>query len=364
MKRASPRTTPMASTASTARDPRWAAVVARDRAADGAFVYSVATTGVYCRPSCASRQARRENVRFHASCADAEAAGFRACKRCAPNRAADEARTTIVARCCRLIAAAETPPSLDELARAVGLSRGHLHRMFRAVTGLTPKAYADGQRAERVRAELATAPSVTAAIYGACYQANSRFYAASDAILGMTPTAFRAGGADATIRFALGACALGSILVAATTIGVCAVLLGDDPAALTRDLHGRFPRATLIAGERDFARLVARVVRAVETTADGDALPLDLRGTAFQRRVWQALRRIPSGSTITYGELARRIGAPGAVRAVAGACAANAVAVLVPCHRVVRSDGSLSGYRWGVERKRALLARESKHPRR
>jgi AraC family transcriptional regulator of adaptative response/methylated-DNA-[protein]-cysteine methyltransferase len=340
-------------------DARWEAVRRRDGAADGVFYYSVLTTGVYCRPSCASRLARRDNVAFHATCEEAEAAGFRPCQRCRPNEAPlAERHAAVVAHACRLIEEAEEAPSLDALAKSGGMSRFHFHRVFKAVTGVTPKAYAAARRAERVRDELAQCATVTEAIYGAGFNSSGRFYAASPDLLGMTPTAFRSGGNGAAIRFAVGECSLGAILVAATGKGVCAILFGDDPDALVRDLQDRFPRARLIGADADFERLVATVVGFVEAPAQRLDLPLDVRGTAFQQRVWQALRRIPSGSTASYAEIARRIGRPKAVRAVAQACAANALAVAIPCHRVVRTDGTPSGYRWGVERKRALLERE------
>ena len=340
---------------------RWAAVQRRDRAADGAFYYSVRTTGVYCRPSCAARAARRENVRFHASCEEAEAAGFRPCKRCRPNEAALAVRrAAAVAKACRLIETAEEMPNLDALAGSAGMSRFHFHRVFRTITGVTPKAYAAAHRARRVREALPQSSTVTEAIYGAGFNSSGRFYAKSEQVLGMTPTRFRSGGSGAAIRFAVGECSLGSILVAATGKGVCAILLGDKPDALVRELEDRFPRATLIGGDEDFEQWVAKVVGFVEAPALGLDLPLDVRGTAFQQRVWQALRKIPAGATVTYSEVAQRIGAPKAVRAVGQACASNAIAVAIPCHRVVRNDGSLSGYRWGVERKRALLDREAR----
>lgn len=339
---------------------RWAAVTSRDRNADGHFFYSVSTTGVYCRPSCASRRARREHVRFHLTRAEAERAGFRPCQRCRPNEPAlAEQRAAVVAKACRLIERAEAMPSLDALADAAGMSRFHFHRVFRSVTGVTPKAYADARRGRRVRGELARRSTVTEAIYSSGFNSNGRFYAAAPGVLGMTPTRFRAGGAGAVIRFAVGECSLGSILVAATDNGVCAILLGDDPDLLVRNLEDRFPKATLVAGDPDFDRMVATVVGFVEAPASSLDLPLDVRGTAFQQRVWQALRDIPAGSTASYTDIARRIGAPKAVRGVASACAANPVAVAIPCHRVVRSDGTLAGYRWGIERKRALLDRES-----
>ena len=341
-------------------DERWAAVVRRDPAADGRFYYSVSTTGVYCRPTCAARLARREHVRFHLTCAEAEGAGFRPCKRCRPNEAPlAERQASVVARACRLIEAAEESPGLDALAAAAGLSRFHFHRVFKAVTGLTPKAYAAAHRANRVRDELTRSPTVTDAIYGAGFNSNGRFYATSSKVLGMTPTDFRAGAPGASIRFAVGECSLGSILVAASDKGICAILLGDDPDALARDLQDRFPKARLIGGDPGFERWVAEVVGFVEAPQLGLALPLDVRGTAFQQRVWRALSEIAPGSRASYAEIAGRIGAPKAVRAVAKACAANPLAVAIPCHRVVRHDGALSGYRWGVERKRALLAREA-----
>jgi len=345
----------------TRRDPRWAAVVARDRDADGQFFYAVRTTGVYCRPSCAARPARPENVSFHATTADAERAGFRPCRRCRPDEPPlAEQHAARVAALCRLIEKAETMPSLAELAQHAGLSIYHLHRVFKAVTGLTPKAYAAAHRAHRLRAGLDRGASVTDAIYDAGYGSNARFYEESGDVLGMTPSRYRAGGADTEIRFAIGQCSLGAILVAASGRGVCAILIGDDPDALARDLQDRFPRAALIGGDAAFEQLVAKVVGFVEAPGIGLDLPLDIRGTAFQQRVWQALREIPAGRTASYTEIARRIGAPKSVRAVAGACAANALAVAIPCHRVVRHDGGLSGYRWGVERKRALLEREAK----
>lgn len=339
---------------------RWEAVRRRDPAADGAFYYSVRTTGVYCRPSCASRPANRENVAFHASCAEAERSGFRPCKRCRPTEPTlAEQHAEAVVKACRLIEAAEELPRLDELAEAGGLSRFHFHRVFKSVTGVTPKAYAAAHRAQRVREELARSETVTGAIYEAGFNSQGRFYAQSSEILGMTPTRLRSGGAGLSIRFAVGECSLGSLLVAASEQGLCAILLGDDPDALARDLQDRFPRAELRGGGAEFEGWVSRVVGLVEAPALGLDLPLDVRGTAFQQRVWQALREIPAGSTASYAEIARHIGAPKSMRAVAQACAANPLAVAIPCHRVVRSDGSLSGYRWGVERKRALLDREA-----
>lgn len=372
-----------ANAAAIQADPRWAQLLARDAGADGQFCYAVKTTGVYCRPSCGSRTPRPENVRFFATPAAAAEAGFRPCQRCQPDqpsRAEQHAR--LVARLCRQIEAADTPPSLQDLAQAAQLSTYHLHRMFKAVTGVTPKAYAAAHRAKRLRQALqpvpgnppdtasASAPdtptrpcSITEAMYAAGFNSSGRFHEASAGLLGMTPTAFRAGGTQAVIRFAIGQCSLGAILVAASERGVCAILLGDAPEVLVQDLQDRFPKAELIGGDAGFEQWVAAVVGLVEQPGDspgvGFDLPLDIRGTAFQQRVWQALRGIPAGTTVSYTELARRIGAPKAVRAVASACAANALAVAIPCHRVVRTDGNLSGYRWGVARKRALLEREA-----
>jgi len=265
----------------------------------------------------------------------------------------------LVAQACRRIEAAEQPPSLDDLALQAGLSPFHFHRVFKAATGLTPKAYADAHRANAVRASLARGgTSVTAAIFDAGFNANSRFYEHADAMLGMKPTQYRAGGVDARIEFAIGESSLGAILVARSQRGVCAISLGDDADALLRELQDRFPRAELIGGDPSFEALVAQVVGLIEQPNLGIDLPLDVRGTAFQQRVWQALRQIPAGETASYAQIAQRIGSPKSVRAVAHACASNTLAVAIPCHRVVRSDGALSGYRWGVERKRELLSRE------
>jgi AraC family transcriptional regulator, regulatory protein of adaptative response / methylated-DNA-[protein]-cysteine methyltransferase len=342
----------------TENDPRWAAVVARDPEAK--FYYSVKTTGVYCRPSCAARLARPENVQFFRSCEDAEKAGFRPCKRCKPDHAFQlDQHAEKIASACRLIESSETPPSLELLAQHAGLSTYHFHRIFKAATGLTPKGYAAAHRANLVRKSLNKSDTVTDAIYDAGYNSNSRFYETSNQVLGMTPSNYRAGGAETDIRFAVGECSLGSILVAQSDRGICAIFLGDDPNSLVRELQDQFPKANLIGGDAGFERLVARVVGFVEEPALGLDLPLDVRGTAFQQRVWKALRNIPVGSTASYTDVAKRIGSPSSVRAVAQACAANSLAVAIPCHRVVKSDGALSGYRWGVERKRALLEREA-----
>ncbi len=338
---------------------RWDALRRRDPAADGRFVYSVRTTGVYCRPSCAARPARPENVGFHATCEDAERAGFRACKRCQPNEASlRERQASSVASACRAIDAAESVPTLAALAAAAGMSPFHFHRVFRRIAGVTPRAYGAARRAARLAGGLQDAETVTNAVYDSGYGSSSRFYETATARLGMTPTVYRRGGAGAAIRFAVGECSLGAILVAATEKGVCAILLGPEPGALVRDLEDRFPHAAITGGDGAFEATVATVVGFVDDPARGLDLPLDIGGTAFQQRVWQALRAVPAGRTVSYTDIARTLGEPRAVRAVAGACAANAIAVAIPCHRVVRQDGTLSGYRWGVERKRALLSRE------
>jgi AraC family transcriptional regulator of adaptative response/methylated-DNA-[protein]-cysteine methyltransferase len=345
----------------TVNDPRWDAIVARKADADGTFYYSVKTTGVYCRPSCAARLARPEHISFHTTCADAEKAGFRPCKRCKPDQLSQvEKYAALVTVACRIIEESENVLSLEELAIRVGVSTYHFHRIFKQVTGLTPREYAIAHREKRVRSQLDSMSTVTEAIFDAGYNSNSRFYEKSNRVLGMTPTSYRAGGVNADIRFAIGECSLGAILVAQSDRGICAILMGDDANVLAQDLQDRFPRANLIGGDTNFEEIISKVVGFVEAPRFGLDLPLDVRGTAFQQRVWQALQKVPVGQTVSYTEIAQRIGAPSAARAVAKACAANALAVAIPCHRVVRSDGSLSGYRWSVERKRALLELETR----
>ncbi len=358
MKRTS-NSAPRADRTSAADDPRWARLVARDKTADGQFWYSVSTTGIYCRPSCSSRLAHPRNIRLHDTLESARATGFRPCRRCHPEGPSlDAENAALVAKACRLIEASEEEPSLETLADAVGHSPSYFHRVFKATTGLTPKAYAAADRAAKVREGLASAGSVTEAIYDAGFNSSGRFYEKSTEMLGMTPSQYRAGGANEPIRFAVGQTSLGAILVASSTKGVAAILLGDDPDKLVRDLQDRFPKAHLIGADRDYETLVAQVVGFIEAPQIGLHLPLDVRGTAFQQRVWQALQEIPAGATVSYADIARRIGMPSARRAVAGACAANNLAVAIPCHRVVRADGSISGYAWGVDRKRTLLDRE------
>src|SRR5450830_1900524 len=296
-------------------DERWAAVQRRAPEADGVFYYSVRSTGVYCRPSCGARPALRPNVAFHASCAEAEAAGFRPCLRCKPDQPPlAERHATMVAESCRLIDTSDELPDLDSLALAAGMSRFHFHRIFKAHTGITPKAYAAARRGERLKAGLQGTGNVTDTLYAAGFNSSGRFYAATPGLLGMTPGAFRSGGSGAVIRFAIAACSLGAILVASTDKGICAILIDDDPEVLLRDLQDRFPRAELRGAEADYEQTVAQVIGLVEAPQIGLDLPLDVRGTAFQQRVWQALREIPAGSTVTYAELAERVGLAGGGR--------------------------------------------------
>lgn len=342
---------------------RWDAVRRRDPAADGCFLYSVVTTGVYCRPSCAARPARRENVAFHATAADAERSGFRPCKRCRPDlkpRADRDAE--MIARACRTIEAADDPVSLAALAGRAGLSPAYFHRTFKRVTGVTPKAYADARRQRRVQDQLAAGSAVTPTIYESGFNSSGRFYEAAPKMLGMTPSAYRGGGRGETIRYAVGLSSLGCVLIAATDLGVSAITLGDAAAPLVADLRRRFPRAELREADAGFAKWVEAIVHIVDEPSEAGnlSLPLDIRGTAFQRRVWETLRAIPPGETASYSQIAARLGKPSAVRAVAGACAANPLAVAIPCHRVTAADGRLAGYRWGVARKQRLIDKEKR----
>jgi AraC family transcriptional regulator of adaptative response/methylated-DNA-[protein]-cysteine methyltransferase len=343
----------------TEDDPRWNILVNRQADARLDFVYAVLTTGVYCRPFSPSKLPRPENLVFFDSAADAERAGFRPSKRDSSNPVVvAQKHAAAVAEACRLIDTSDTVLNLSDLAERVGMSSFHFHRVFKKLAGLTPKAYSVASLRSRVRTQLSLNGTITDALYEAGYNSNSRFYEASQNILGMKPTEYRAGGANVDIKFALGESSLGSILVARSARGICAILLGDDPNTLVESFQDQFPNANLIGGDAEFEALVATVVGFVESPGTGLALPLDIRGTVFQERVWQALRDIPAGTTETYAQVAARIGMPSATRAVANACGANKLAVAIPCHRVVRSDGSLSGYRWGVERKRTLIERE------
>ena len=348
----------------TTDDAKWRAVVERDRTADGLFYFSVLSTGVYCRPSCGARHPRRENVSFHADCAEAEQAGFRACKRCRPRETTRwSERVSLIEHACRYIEQAAQPPALSELSQLVGLSPYHFHRVFKEVTGVTPRAYAAGRRAATVREKLRAGKTISGAVYDAGYGANSRFYAESDPLLGMRPKAFRAGGAGEQIRYSVRSCSFGSLLLAATDKGICSLQLGDDAATLTAALCREFPGAKVAAADTEFEAWVEAALELVNQGRQSAAeLPLDIRGTAFQQRVWAALQTIPRGSTATYREIAEQIGSPSAARAVARACASNRIAIVIPCHRVVPTAGGSGGYRWGAERKAALLAREKKSP--
>lgn len=337
----------------------WAAVVARDAGADGRFFYGVKTTGVYCRPGCASRPPRRENVAFYASAGEAERAGLRPCKRCRPADPSAAARhLAAVEKACALLRASESVPSLAELAAAAAISRFHFHRLFKEVTGTTPARYARAHRLGALGERLDAGEPVAPSIYAAGFGSSSRAYEAAPSGLGMTPGARRRGGGGERIRFATIETPLGWALVAATHRGLCMTALGDDRGGLEAALRRRFPAAELLAADERLREWAERIVAYITRPERALDLPLDIRGTAFQARVWEALRKIPAGRTASYAEIAAALGAPKAARAVASACAAKNLALLVPCHRVVRSDGGLAGYRWGKQRKRALLARE------
>jgi AraC family transcriptional regulator of adaptative response/methylated-DNA-[protein]-cysteine methyltransferase len=340
-------------------DARYEALRRRDARADGTFFYAVSTTGVYCRPSCAARLANRPNVAFYDDADAAERAGFRACKRCRPRGQDDRERMrAAIARVCAHIDGAEDIPTLVELAAIANLSPYHFHRAFTRALGVTPRRYAAARRAERLGAAVRSAPRITDAAYDAGFGSSSGFYAEAERALGMTPSAYRRGGRGESIRVATVATSLGMLAVAGTERGICAVRFGDDAEALQTELRAEFDGAAFLAPDAGFDAWVRAVVATVEGETDALTVPLDVRGTVFQRRVWDALASIRSGERVSYAELARRIGTPAAVRAVASAVGANPVAVVVPCHRVIGSDGAMRGYRWGVERKRALLARE------
>lgn len=342
----------MTDTSTIPEDEAWQAVLARSRAYDGRFVTGVLSTGIYCRPSCAARHPRRENVRFLADGAAARAAGLRPCKRCLPDDVARDEQAVLAA--IAAIKASEHQPALADLAARAGYSLSHFQRLFTRMTGLSPAGFGRALRLERARSALSGGESVTGAIYDAGYSAPSRFYAASQEKMGMTPSAWANGGAGVTISWAVVASSLGPMLVAATGKGVCRLSFdeGED------DLRARFPKASLVPGGAEFAALLADVIAAVEDPSSAAAIPIDVRGTAFQEAVWKELRRIPPGETRSYAQIAAAVGKPGAVRACGSANGANNVAVLIPCHRVVRSDGSLGGYAYGLEVKRKLLDKE------
>jgi AraC family transcriptional regulator of adaptative response/methylated-DNA-[protein]-cysteine methyltransferase len=341
-------------------DTRWKSVAERSREADGRFVYAVRTTGIYCRPTCPSRRPLRQNVAFFDSYAEAEAKGFRPCRRCFP-AASDSPVSSVerILRACKLIDASDGRPGLQVIATAAGLSPFHFHRLFRKVVGMTPREYGAATTEERFRRLLGAGAAVTSAIYDAGFGSSSRVYETAHQMLGMTPGAYRAGAPGLTIRYSISRCALGGLLVAATSRGVCAIELGDKREVLQEHLRVRFPGADFVADDEGLKRLVESVTRFIDAPDQNLLqLPLDIRGTAFQRLVWKSLRRVPVGATVTYGDLARRIGRPRAVRAVAQACASNTLALAIPCHRVIRGDGAAGGYRWGAKRKRVLLSRE------
>ena len=343
-------------------EKRWQAVQTRDPHAEGSFFLAVRTTGIYCRVGCPARLPKRENAIFYDTITEAEAAGYRPCKRCTPQADSSKShQSEWVEQACRLIAEAETPPTLNELAASIGLSASHLHRLFKETLGVTPRAYAAELRAARVRDGLtqpAARDTIAGAIFEAGYGSGSRLYEKSDSILGMTPSSYRDGASGLNIRYAVVESFLGHMLVAATEIGLCAIEFSSNPGDLFTRLQERFPKANLQSGEADFKEWVSQVTAFIETPRQGLALPLDVQGTAFQQRVWSALRNIPAGETRSYTDIARQINQPRAVRAVASACAANKLAVAIPCHRVVRSDGRLGGYRWGIQRKETLLELE------
>lgn len=333
-------------------DQAWAAFDARDRAYDGRFIVAVTTTGIYCKPTCPARRPRREHVRFFDDAEGARAAGFRACLRCRPD---DVGRDRVaVARAVALIEGAEEAPGLAALAQAVGYAPHHFQRLFKRATGVSPAAYARGLKARRAAAALGEGGSVTEAIYAAGYSAPSRFYETADARLGMHPSVWQRGGAGVTIRWTIAATSLGPLLIAATDKGLCRVAFDEDALQLAR----RFPAAEIVPGGAALAELAARVVAEVETPGRDADLPLDVQGTAFQEAVWQALRAIPPGETRSYAQLAAETGAPRAVRAAGTACGANPVSIVIPCHRAQRSDGSMGGYAYGIDRKRVLRRRE------
>ena len=333
-------------------DAAWAAFSIRDRRSDGRFVGAVWTTGIYCKPSCPARHPKRENVEFFRDGAEARAAGYRACLRCKPDEVGRD--RVAVAEAVTAIEAADVPLSLDDLATRVGYAPHHFHRMFKRALGVTPAAYARGLQARRAAQALTEEANVTDAIYEAGYSAPSRFYEGGAKRLGMSPSVWARGGAGVTIRWAIADTSLGPMLVAATDKGLCRVSFDEDETALAT----RFPKAEVVPGGASLAELAARVVAAVESPERDDDLPLDVRGTAFQEAIWQALKDIPLGETRTYAELAAAVGHPKAVRAAGTACGANHVSVVIPCHRAQRTDGSLGGYAFGVERKVALRRKE------
>ncbi len=340
-------------------DSYWKAVAEKDRSADGLFFYAVKTTGVFCRPGCSSRLPKRDNVEFYTSCDSAKAAGYRPCLKCRPDTQSKETEIEQkIVRACRMIETSESQLTLKDLAEDVKLSTYHFHRLFKRIIGVTPKQYAINHRAGKFAEKLPDSPSITDAIYDSGYSSSSGAYTQQKKRLSMMPKVYKQGAAGMTITYGLAECFLGWVIVAATDLGVCSIEIGEDPIALPKLLQKRFPKAQLVQAGEGFTALLAEVIDYIASPAREHTIPLDIQGTAFQQQVWAILQQIEPGETVSYTEVAERMGRPSAVRAVATACAANKIAVIIPCHRVITKEGKISGYRWGVERKKQLLDME------